>query len=70
MFEAPVEAPVSATSKTILHCALELSKSCWLLAIQYPDRSQPSQYRIKGGDAEGSDGAASDLAPALCQVDR
>jgi transposase len=53
MSEAPVEATVSATCKTILHCALELSKSCWLLAIHYPDRPQPSLYRIKGGDAEG-----------------
>src|SRR5215813_8430999 len=38
-------------SKTTLHCALELSKSSWLLAIQFPDRPQPSLYRIKGGDA-------------------
>jgi transposase len=40
-------------SKVTLHCALELSKSSWLLAIQFPDRPQPSLYRIKGGDAEG-----------------
>src|SRR5215475_10105729 len=45
------EATVS--SKVTLHCALELSKSSWLLAIQFPDRPQPSLYRIKGGDAEG-----------------
>jgi transposase len=45
------EATVS--SKATLHCALELSKSSWLLAIQFPDRPQPSLYRIKGGDAEG-----------------
>jgi transposase len=45
------EATVS--SKTTLHCALELSKSNWLLAIQFPDRPQPSLYRIKGGDAAG-----------------
>ena len=44
------EATVS--SKVTLHCALELSKSSWLLAIQFPDRPQPSLYRIKGGDAE------------------
>jgi transposase len=36
-----------------LHCALELSKNSWLLAIQYPERSQPSLYRIKGGDSAG-----------------
>jgi transposase len=40
-------------TKTTLHCALELSKSSWLLAIQFPDRPQPSLYRIKGGDAAG-----------------
>ena len=45
------EAPVP--SKTTLHCALELSKNTWLLAIQFPDRPQPSLYRIKGGDAGG-----------------
>jgi transposase len=43
----------TAPSKTTLHCALELSKSSWLLAIQFPDRLQPSLYRIKGGDAAG-----------------
>jgi transposase len=32
---------------------LELSKSSWLLAIQFPDRPQPSLYPIKGGDTEG-----------------
>lgn len=36
-----------------LHCALELSKNSWLLAIQFPDRSQPSLYRLKGGDSAG-----------------
>lgn len=35
-----------------LHCALELSKKSWLLAIQFPDREQPSLYPIEGGDAE------------------
>jgi transposase len=48
-----LEATVSIPSKTMLHCALELSKNAWLLAIQFPDRPQPSLYRIKGGDAEG-----------------
>jgi transposase len=41
------------SSKPALHCALELSKNSWLLAIQFPDRSQPSLYRIKGGDSAG-----------------
>jgi hypothetical protein len=31
---------------------LELSKKSWLLAIQFPDREQPSVYSIKGGDTE------------------
>jgi hypothetical protein len=35
-----------------LHCALELSKKSWLLAIQFPNREQPSLYPIEGGDAE------------------
>lgn len=36
-----------------LHGALELSKNSWLLAIQFPNRPQPSLYPIKGGDTEG-----------------
>jgi hypothetical protein len=47
------KATASIPSKATLHCALELSKKTWLLAIQFPDRPQPSLYRIKGGDAEG-----------------
>ena len=39
-------------SANTLHCALELSKKSWLLAIQFPDREQPSLYAIEGGDAE------------------
>jgi transposase len=31
---------------------LELSKKSWLLAIQFPDREQPSLHPIEGGDAE------------------
>jgi transposase len=31
---------------------LELSKNSWLLAIQFPDREQPSLYPIEGGDTE------------------
>jgi len=34
----------SAASRQTLHCALELSKSSWLLAIQFPDREQPSGW--------------------------
>jgi transposase len=43
----------SAFPQSTLHAALELSKNSWLLAIQFPDRPQPSIYSIKGGDAEG-----------------
>jgi transposase len=42
----------STLSENTLHCALELSKKSWLLAIQFPDRDQPSLYAIEGGDAE------------------
>ena len=31
-----------AASTHALHCALELSKKSWLLAIQFPDREQPT----------------------------
>jgi hypothetical protein len=46
------QATPSTASANILHCALELSKKSWLLAIQFPDREQPSLYPIAGGDAE------------------
>ena len=47
------QATASTASANTLHCALELSKKSWLLAIQFPDREQPSLYPIAGGDAEG-----------------
>lgn len=47
------QATASTASANTLHCALELSKKSWLLAIQFPDREQPSLYPITGGDAEG-----------------
>jgi transposase len=40
-------------AETVLHGALELSKNSWLLALQLPDRAQPSLYPIRGGDTEG-----------------
>jgi hypothetical protein len=40
-------------SANTLNCALEMSKKTWLLAIQFPDREQPSVYCIEGGDARG-----------------
>ena len=40
-------------AETILHGALELSKNTWLLALQLPDRTQPSLSPIRGGDTEG-----------------
>ena len=39
--------------ETVLYGALELSKNSWLLALQFPDRAQPSLYPIRGGDTEG-----------------
>jgi hypothetical protein len=47
------QATPSTASANTLHCALELSKKSWLLAIQFPDREQPSLYPIAGGDAGG-----------------
>jgi transposase len=46
------QATPSTASANTLHCALELSKKSWLLAIQFPDREQPSLYPIAGGEAE------------------
>ncbi len=44
----------TATSgEQTLHCALELSKNSWLLAVQFPGRDNPSLHPIRGGDAEG-----------------
>lgn len=40
-------------AETILHGALELSKNSWLLALQFPDRAQPSLYPLRGGDTVG-----------------
>ena len=46
------QATPSTASANTLHFALELSKKSWLLAIQFPDREQPSLFPIAGGDAE------------------
>jgi hypothetical protein len=43
----------SIGSANTLCCALELSKKSWLLAIQFPDRVQPSLHSLGGGDAAG-----------------
>ena len=37
------------TSEHTLYATLELSKNSWLLAIQFPDRDNPSLHPIKGG---------------------
>jgi hypothetical protein len=42
----------STPSGRNLCCVLELSKNSWLLAIQFPDRPQPSLYAIEGGNTE------------------
>ena len=47
-----VSSPTTSGEQT-LYAALELSKNSWLLAIQLPDRDNPSLHPIKGGDAEG-----------------
>ncbi len=39
----------TTSGEQILHAALELSKNSWLLAIQLPDRDNPSLHPITGG---------------------
>ncbi len=51
--DAKTRSVALATAEHTHHAALELSKSRWLLAIQFPDRSAPRLYPLKGGDAEG-----------------
>ncbi len=51
-----VSSPTTSGEQT-LYAALELSKNSWLLAIQLPDRDNPSLHPIKGD-------------PASVQVDR
>ncbi len=55
-----VSLPMTSGEQTV-YAALELSKNSWLLAIQLPDRDNPSLHPIKGGDAGACD---SDLRPA------
>src|SRR5713101_2529198 len=42
----------SADLGNTLYGSMELSKKTWLLAIQFPDRPQPSLYPIEGGNTE------------------
>ena len=42
----------SADLGNTLYGSMELSKKTWLLAIQFPDRPQPSLYSIEGGNTE------------------
>jgi transposase len=44
---------ISSPNQHHIHAALELSKNSWLLAIQSPERDNPSLHPIRGGDAEG-----------------
>ena len=46
---------ISATisNEQSIYAALELSKNSWLLAIQVPERDNPSLHTIKGGDTDG-----------------
>ncbi len=43
--------PVSTSNEQSIYAALELSKNSWLLAIQFPDRDNPSLYSIRGGQS-------------------
>lgn len=45
---------ISATisNEQSIYAALELSKNSWLLAIQVPERDNPSLHTIKGGDTD------------------
>jgi transposase len=45
--------PATTSSEQHIYAALELSKNSWLLAIQSPERDNPSLHPIRGGDAEG-----------------
>ena len=45
--------PATTSSEQHIHAALELSKNSWLLAIQSPERDNPSLHPIRGGDADG-----------------
>ena len=45
--------PVPTSHEQSIYAALELSKNSWLLAIQAPDRDNPSLHPIKGGDVDG-----------------
>ncbi len=43
----------TTSSEQTLYAALELSKNSWLLAIQVPERDNPSLHPISGGDVDG-----------------
>jgi len=47
------QATASTASANTLHCAVELSKKSWLLAIQFPDREQPSFIQSQAGTQKG-----------------
>jgi transposase len=51
--DAMTRSAAVTTAEPTLHAALELSKNSGLLAIQFPDRDNPSLYPIRGGNAEG-----------------
>ena len=43
---------VTHSNEQSIYAALELSKNSWLLAIQVPERDNPSLHTIKGGDTD------------------
>lgn len=52
MDETNLTAPaVTHEQDVIIFAALELSGSCWLVALQAPGNEQPSRHRVKAGDA-------------------
>ena len=40
----------ATSNEQSIYAALELSKNCWLLAIQIPGRDNPSQRPLPGSD--------------------
>ena len=51
--ESMTRIPAASSGEETFFAALELSKNGWLLAIQFPERDNPSRHPITAGDAEG-----------------
>ena len=57
-------------AETILHGALELSKNSWLLALQFPDRAQPSSVSDQRRGYGRADGETHSSPRSLGQDER